>query len=372
MATARTNMEAKAPKSGVGNRGASLTKSTTATAKKTIAQKTKREEDDASATKKAATSTSRKSDDSTDKGEAKITKSTTNKSTAKTAEKKDSSSNTKRSTNKSGKKKSDSNTVTTVTKENKKSNLKNADNKKENVLDKSSKVSSKSSKKAEKKGDEKVSKARAKNSGSKEPKKSKQSKSTKKSQVDDDNVNVKKSSKTKKSDKSISKNNSDDSTAKSLADLYKDGLKDIYWAEKALKKALPKMHKNASLQKLKDALSSHLDQTEDHILRLSKCFEELGQRATAEKCDAMAGLLEEADGLMKDAEEGAVRDVAIIAAAQKVEHYEIATYGTLAAYAKVLGYSEGLKHLIYILDEEKACDDLLSKIADTALNTKAK
>ena len=159
--------------------------------------------------------------------------------------------------------------------------------------------------------------------------------------------------------------------AKDLSDLYEDGLKDIYWAEKALKKSLPKMEKNATSAELKKAIATHLKETEEHISRLEKCFDEIGVKAKGEKCDAMAGLLEEAKGLMEEAEIGAVRDVAIIAAAQKVEHYEIATYGTLAAFAKVLGHKKGIKHLVKTLDEEKACDELLSSLADTTLNSKA-
>lgn len=159
--------------------------------------------------------------------------------------------------------------------------------------------------------------------------------------------------------------------AKDLSDLYEDGLKDIYWAEKALLKALPKMHKNATSTKLKGAILAHTTETKEHISRVEKCFEELGVKPKAEKCDAMAGLIEEAGGLIESTQVGAVRDAAIIAGAQKIEHYEIATYGTLAAYAKLLGHKKGLKHLLKSLEEEKACDELLSGLADTELNSKA-
>jgi ferritin-like metal-binding protein YciE len=131
------------------------------------------------------------------------------------------------------------------------------------------------------------------------------------------------------------------------------------------------MEKNASDSELKKGFAEHLKQTENHIVRLEDCFAELGKKPQAEKCDAMAGLLEEADGLIKDSEPGAVRDAALIAAAQKVEHYEIATYGTLAAFAKVLEHKKGLKLLVKTLEEEKKCDEELSKLADTNLNTKA-
>lgn len=160
--------------------------------------------------------------------------------------------------------------------------------------------------------------------------------------------------------------------AKNLSDLYEDGLKDIYWAEKNLLKALPKMEKNATNPQLKKSIVRHMKETETHIERLVKCFEELKLKPKAEKCDAMAGLLEEGEGIIKSTEVGAVRDAGIIAAAQKVEHYEIATYGTLAAFAKVLGHKQSVKLLIKTLEEEKKCDETLSSIADTQLNTQAK
>ena len=159
--------------------------------------------------------------------------------------------------------------------------------------------------------------------------------------------------------------------AKDLNDLFEDGLKDIYWAEKALVKALPKMEKNASSKKLKDAINSHLEETKEHVVRLEEVFKSIGVKAKAEKCDAMAGLLEEGESIIKETEIGAVRDAGIIAAAQKVEHYEIATYGTLAAFAKVLDHKEALKLLLSTLKEEKACDEKLTSIADTNLNSKA-
>lgn len=160
--------------------------------------------------------------------------------------------------------------------------------------------------------------------------------------------------------------------AKDLQDLFEDGLKDIYWAEKALIKSLPKMEKNASSPELKKAINKHLTETSDHIKRLEEAFKSIGKKAEAEKCDAMAGLLDEAKGIMEETAIGHVRDAGIIAAAQKVEHYEIATYGTLAAFAKVLGHKSCLKLLLKTLDEEKNCDKALSDLADTNLNSKAK
>jgi len=159
--------------------------------------------------------------------------------------------------------------------------------------------------------------------------------------------------------------------AKNLSDLFEDSLKDIYWAEKALSKALPKMQKNASDTKLKQAIGEHLEETKEQIKRLEACFKALKKKAEAKKCDAMQGLLDEGTGIMEETKPGAVRDAGIIAAAQKVEHYEIATYGTLAAFAKILKEKECLKLLLLTLDEEKNCNDLLSRIADTNLNSKA-
>lgn len=159
--------------------------------------------------------------------------------------------------------------------------------------------------------------------------------------------------------------------AKDLQDLFEDGLKDIYWAEKELVKALPKMEKNATSPKLKAAIQGHLEETKEHVSRLEDVFKSIGVKAKAEKCDAMAGLLEEGKGIMEETEPGAVRDAGIIAAAQKVEHYEIATYGTLAAFAKVLEHKDALKTLLKTLDEEKASDEKLTSIADTNLNSKA-
>ena len=160
--------------------------------------------------------------------------------------------------------------------------------------------------------------------------------------------------------------------AKELKDLFEDGLKDIYWAEKALVKALAKMQKNATNEKLKNAIAQHLIETEEHVSRLEECFESMGRKAQAKKCDAMQGLLDEAESIIKETEPGTVRDAGIIAASQKVEHYEIATYGTLAAFAKILDEKISLKNLLATLKEEKQCDESLTKLADTNLNSKAK
>ncbi|GGG59008.1 YciE/YciF ferroxidase family protein [Epilithonimonas arachidiradicis] len=159
--------------------------------------------------------------------------------------------------------------------------------------------------------------------------------------------------------------------AKDLNDLFEDSLKDIYWAEKALVKALPKMMKNATNEKLKAAIDKHLGETETHVARLEEIFEAMGKKAQAKKCDAMQGLLDEGNSIIEETEPGTVRDAGIIAAAQKVEHYEIATYGTLAAFAKILKESQALKILLQTLEEEKKCDELLTGLADVNLNSKA-
>lgn len=159
--------------------------------------------------------------------------------------------------------------------------------------------------------------------------------------------------------------------AEELQGFFEDGLKDLYWAEKALTKALPKMQTNATSAKLKEAIGAHLEQTRNHVTRLEGVFSSIGKKAQAAKCDAMDGLLKEGEGILEETETGAVRDAAIIAAAQKVEHYEIASYGTLATYAKMLGHKEALNLLLATLAEEKKCDTDLTKLAKSEINLKA-
>ena len=160
--------------------------------------------------------------------------------------------------------------------------------------------------------------------------------------------------------------------ADKLKDFMIDGLKDLYWAEKALVKNLPKMSKNATSAHLKKAVDGHLAETKTQVKRLDDAFKALKLKPQAVKCDAMDGLLKEAKGIMEETEPGAVRDAGIIAAAQKVEHYEIASYGTMATYAKLLGEKEVLKLLLETLKEEKTCDKDLTKLAKTEINIKAK
>ncbi len=153
--------------------------------------------------------------------------------------------------------------------------------------------------------------------------------------------------------------------ASNLSELFEDSLKDIYWAEKALTKALPKMEKNATNPELKTAIMDHLAATQEQITRLEEVFQLIGKKAVAKKCAAMQGLIEEGDGIIEDTEPGSVRDAGIIGAAQKVEHYEIATYGTLKTYATILGLNKAADLLEETLNEEKEADDLLSTVAQS-------
>jgi len=157
-----------------------------------------------------------------------------------------------------------------------------------------------------------------------------------------------------------------------LTDFFYESLKDIYWAEKHLVKALPKLAKAATNAELKDAFETHKGQTEEHVSRLENVFELLGKRAVAKKCEAMEGLIKEGQEAIEDTEKGtSTRDVALILAAQKAEHYEIATYGGLAQLAETLGYEDIKNELGKTLDEEKETDELLSKIAEQSINYEA-
>lgn len=150
-----------------------------------------------------------------------------------------------------------------------------------------------------------------------------------------------------------------------LMELFEDELKDLYWAEKAVTKAIPKMIKNATSPELIDALKSHLAETGTQVSRLEQVFESIGKKATAKKCEAMEGLTKEADEKMESCEAGAMCDAGIISAAQKVEHYEIASYGTLRQFAETLGLTEAVSLLEATLMEEKAADEKLSEIAQS-------
>jgi ferritin-like metal-binding protein YciE len=151
-----------------------------------------------------------------------------------------------------------------------------------------------------------------------------------------------------------------------------EGLKDIYWAEQQLLHALPKMESAATTNELMNAISEHLSQTNNHIKRLEKVFEIAGQRPEAKICFAMQGLIKEAESIMEETDEGSMtRDAAIIMAAQKVEHYEIATYGSLTEYAKTLGLNDAHGLLQLTLDEERMADKSLTLIAQNKINWEA-
>ncbi|HEX9979808.1 MAG TPA: ferritin-like domain-containing protein [Flavobacterium sp.] len=161
------------------------------------------------------------------------------------------------------------------------------------------------------------------------------------------------------------------SAADGLRKLFEDQLKDIYWAEKALTKALPKMAKNATSENLVKAMEDHLAVTEEQIARVEKVFEMIGKKAVAKKCEAMEGLIKEGEGIMEETEPGPVRDAGIIAASQKIEHYEIASYGTLCAHAKTLGENEIADMLEKTLNEEKEADMTLTEAAYNSINFEA-
>ena len=156
-----------------------------------------------------------------------------------------------------------------------------------------------------------------------------------------------------------------------LMKLFEEELKDIYWAEKALTKAIPKMIKNATSADLIDALENHLMETEEQVNRVEQVFELTGKKAVAKKCEAMEGLIKEAGEIMEDCEEGAMRDAGIISAGQKVEHYEIASYGTLRQFAETLGLAEAVALLEETLNEEKIADEKLTEVALSAVNVEA-
>lgn len=157
-----------------------------------------------------------------------------------------------------------------------------------------------------------------------------------------------------------------------LKELFVDELKDIYWAEKHLTKALPKMRKAATSQELAGAFEDHLTVTENQIGRIEEVFEMLDMPARAKKCDAMEGLVKEAQSLMDELPKGTmVRDAGLIIAAQKVEHYEIAAYGSLVQLAKTMGHNDIADLLAQTLEEEKQADQMLTELAVSGINIAA-
>ncbi|WP_343671132.1 ferritin-like domain-containing protein [Chitinophaga sp.] len=157
-----------------------------------------------------------------------------------------------------------------------------------------------------------------------------------------------------------------------LKQFFIDQLKDIYWAEKKLVKTMPKLSQAATTRQLKNAIDSHLAETENHVARLEDVFDLIGEEADTKKCHAIIGILEEGEDLIDETEtDTCQRDVALIFACQKAEHYEIATYGGLVTLAATLGYNEAATILSQTLEEEKAADAKLTQIAENDVNYKA-
>lgn len=156
--------------------------------------------------------------------------------------------------------------------------------------------------------------------------------------------------------------------ANDLRALFIESLKDIYWAENALTKALPKMAANATSPLLASAITEHIEVTINQVVRLKSIFELLGEKVEGKKCEAMDGLIKEGDSILEETVPGPVRDAGIIAASQKIEHYEIATYGTLCSFAKALGENDAVQLLTQTLAEEKESDMILTDVACSAIN----
>jgi ferritin-like metal-binding protein YciE len=156
-----------------------------------------------------------------------------------------------------------------------------------------------------------------------------------------------------------------------LQKLYTDELRDLYNAEGQLLKALPKMAKAASSEELKDAFEKHLEQTKSHVERLEQVFEELGEKPKGKTCRAMKGLVEEGSEILEQDGEESVLDAGIIVAAQKVEHYEIAGYGSVRTFAHLLGQNKAAELLQTTLDEESETNELLNRLAESIINPEA-
>ncbi|MEC5157659.1 ferritin-like metal-binding protein YciE [Chryseobacterium sp. MP_3.2] len=153
---------------------------------------------------------------------------------------------------------------------------------------------------------------------------------------------------------------------------FVDELKDLYWAENALLKDLPKMQAAATSEELAKGFEKHAEETKQHISRLEKVFESLGEKAEGVKCEAMEGILKEGRSIIEDtAKDTMIRDAGLVLAAQKVEHYEIATYGTLKVFASHMGHREAERLLAETLDNEKATNGYLTGLAERFINAKA-
>jgi ferritin-like metal-binding protein YciE len=167
-------------------------------------------------------------------------------------------------------------------------------------------------------------------------------------------------------------NNQSTAAHSKLKELFVEQLQDIYWAEKKLVKTLPKMAEAATSDKLRQAFNQHLEQTQNHVSRLEQVFSSINENAKSKKCPAMSGIAEEGEDIIDGTDEGsAQRDVGLIIAAQKAEHYEIATYGGLAQLAETMGFTEAKNLLGQTLQEEEQTDRLLSQIAKEGVNYKA-
>jgi ferritin-like metal-binding protein YciE len=160
-------------------------------------------------------------------------------------------------------------------------------------------------------------------------------------------------------------------TTKTLNDLMLSFMQDIYYAERQILKALPKMAKAAQNEDLKQALTHHREETEGQVDRLQKAFDALGKRSRAQPCEAINGLIEEGDEVIEALPEGTVRDAGILANAQAVEHYEMARYGTIVAWAKTCGQEQVAQLMQETLDEEKKADTLLNDLARKNINQQA-
>ncbi len=158
---------------------------------------------------------------------------------------------------------------------------------------------------------------------------------------------------------------------KTLRDLFHDTLKDIYFAEKKILGALPKMAKAAQSDELRSAFEKHESETEEHVNRLEQVFEEIEAKPQGKTCDAILGIIEEGQDVMKTFKGKPAVDAGLIAAAQAVEHYEIARYGTLRTWAEELGLEEAAKLLVETLDEEKKTDEMLTELAQSGVNQHA-
>jgi len=156
-----------------------------------------------------------------------------------------------------------------------------------------------------------------------------------------------------------------------LRELLMDELRDVYDAEKQLTKALPKMAKGATSEELREAIQTHLQETEGHVERLERVFEAMGETARGKHCDGIAGIINEGAALLKSTFDGAVLDAGLIAGAQRAEHYEIAAYGSLIAWAETLGLGDVVEILEQTLEEEKNADEKLTSLAEANVNEDA-